>query len=74
MKSEASDMEYSANINLRLTPRMKLIVQAMANVDGNSQQQVIRAAIASSYSKRSRIIDTEIAHIEGLHKMREGKV
>ena len=64
-------MEYTDNINLRLTPRMKLIIQAMANVDGKSQQQVIREAIALSYSKKSRVIDTEIAHIEHLHTMRE---
>ena len=66
-------MEYTDNINLRLTPRMKLIIQAMANVDGKSQQQVIREAIALSYSKKSRVIDTEIAHIEHLRNIREGK-
>jgi len=66
-------MEYPDNIRLRLTPRMKLIVEAMANVEGKSQQQVIRAAIASAYNKQRRIIDNEIAHIEHLNTMRKEK-
>ena len=66
-------MEYPINMHLRLSERMKLIIEAMANIDGKSQQEVVRAAIALSYSKHSRVIDTEIAHIELLRNIREGK-
>lgn len=66
-------MEFPENINLRLTPRTKLIVEAIANIDGKSQQEVIRAAIAESYSQRSNTIDNEIRHIESLRKAREAR-
>jgi len=66
-------MEFPENINLRLTPRTKLIVEAIANIDGKSQQEVIRVAIATVYSQRSNTIDNEIRHIESLRKAREAK-
>ena len=66
-------MEFPENINLRLTPRTKLIVEAIANIDGKSQQEVIRVAIATVYSQRSNTIDNEIRDIESLRKAREAK-
>lgn len=66
-------MKFPEKISLGLSKRMKLVVEAMANIDGKSQQEIIRAGIAAMYNQRSAMIDKEIQHIEHLHKMREDK-
>lgn len=64
-------MKFPEKVSLGLSPRMKLVVEAIANIDGKSQQEVIRAAIATIYNQRTGVIDKEIQHIEHLHEMRE---